>query len=127
MSKRYRLLARAQIDGEVRDSGYIFTLADGVRGPMRAVGMNGPEQRDEKLYEEVDEEAMAAAGAASDPAAEPEDGDLALTDETKDEPKPDDAEVKTPVFVSEQNAGGAQAGGGGVQTPVHVSETDGDK
>jgi hypothetical protein len=35
--KQYRLLARAQIDGEVREAGYVFTLAEGERGPERAV------------------------------------------------------------------------------------------
>ena len=37
MTKRYRLLARAQIDGEVREPGYLFTLADGELGPHRAL------------------------------------------------------------------------------------------
>ena len=37
MTQRYRLLARAQVDGEVREPGYVFTLADGVRGPHRTV------------------------------------------------------------------------------------------
>jgi hypothetical protein len=35
--KRYRLLARAQVDGEVRQAGYVFTLAEGTRGPHRTV------------------------------------------------------------------------------------------
>jgi hypothetical protein len=35
--KQYRLLARAQIDGEVREPGYVFTLKDGERGPHRTV------------------------------------------------------------------------------------------
>jgi hypothetical protein len=35
--KQYRLLARAQIDGEVRHPGYVFTLKDGERGPHRTV------------------------------------------------------------------------------------------
>jgi hypothetical protein len=35
--KQYRLLARAQIDGEVRQPGYVFTLKDGERGPHRTV------------------------------------------------------------------------------------------
>lgn len=69
MAKRYRLLGRAQMDGEVRDAGYIFTLADGQQGPMRAVGMNSPTQRDEKLYEEVaEEEPVAEEATAIDPA-----------------------------------------------------------
>lgn len=37
MAKRYRLLARAELDGAIRDPGYIFTLADGVLGPHRTV------------------------------------------------------------------------------------------
>jgi hypothetical protein len=37
MTNRCRLLARAQIDGEVRHPGYVFTLADGERGPCRTV------------------------------------------------------------------------------------------
>ena len=41
MAKQYRLLARAQLDGEVREPGYSFTLADGVRGPHKTmVGTN---------------------------------------------------------------------------------------
>lgn len=35
--KRYRLLARAQIDGEVREPGYVFTLADGELGPHKTM------------------------------------------------------------------------------------------
>jgi hypothetical protein len=35
--KRYRLLARAQLDGEVRQPGYLFTLAEGARGPHRTI------------------------------------------------------------------------------------------
>lgn len=37
MPTRNRLLARAEIDGALRDPGYIFTLADGVLGPHRTV------------------------------------------------------------------------------------------
>lgn len=37
MPTRNRLLARAEIDGAIRDPGYIFTLADGVLGPHRTV------------------------------------------------------------------------------------------
>jgi hypothetical protein len=33
--KRYRLLAHAQLDGEVRQAGYVFTLAEGERGPHK--------------------------------------------------------------------------------------------
>lgn len=41
MTKLYRLLARAQLDGEVREPGYVFTLKAGERGPHRAmVGSN---------------------------------------------------------------------------------------
>jgi hypothetical protein len=83
--KRYRLLARAQLDGEVRQPGYVFTLADGERGPHKAVvasnaaGMawrqskeltpadagwpagwsmpddHSPSMRDEPLFEEIGE------------------------------------------------------------------------
>jgi hypothetical protein len=35
--KRYRLLARAQMHGAVREPGYIFTLAEGEIGPHRTV------------------------------------------------------------------------------------------
>jgi hypothetical protein len=35
--KQYRLLARAQIDGEVREPGYVFTLADGELGPHKTM------------------------------------------------------------------------------------------
>jgi hypothetical protein len=63
--KRYRLTARAEMHGEVREPGYIFTLADGEIGPHRAVNASshgaqiadhlGPGQEliDEPLYEEV--------------------------------------------------------------------------
>lgn len=32
-----RLLARAQMHGEVREPGYVFTLAEGERGPHKTV------------------------------------------------------------------------------------------
>jgi hypothetical protein len=74
--KRYRLLARAQLDGEVRQPGYVFTLAQGERGPHRTVVASNaggmawrastlpdggwampdefmPATRDEPLFEEV--------------------------------------------------------------------------
>ena len=35
--KRYRLLARAQMHGEVREPGYEFTLAEGERGPHKTM------------------------------------------------------------------------------------------
>ena len=83
--RRYRLLARAQMHGEVRGPGYVFTLADGELGPHRTVvasnagGMawrqskeltpadagwpagwsmpdkHTPMMRDEPLYEEVNQ------------------------------------------------------------------------
>jgi hypothetical protein len=86
MTKLYRLLARAQMHGEVREPGYVFTLAEGERGPHRTVvasnagGMawrqskeltptdagwpagwampdeHTPTMRDEPLYEEVKED-----------------------------------------------------------------------
>jgi hypothetical protein len=37
MTKFYRLLARAQMHGEVRDPGYVFTLAEGERGPHKTI------------------------------------------------------------------------------------------
>lgn len=53
MPKRCQLLAPAQIDGEARPAGYIFMLADDVKGPHRTVGANGPEPRDEPLFIEL--------------------------------------------------------------------------
>jgi hypothetical protein len=35
--RRYRLLVRAQMDGEVREPGYVFTLAEGERGPHKTM------------------------------------------------------------------------------------------
>lgn len=35
--QRYRLLATAEVDGAMREPGYIFRLQDGERGPERAV------------------------------------------------------------------------------------------
>lgn len=84
MTKRYRLTARAQMDGELRDPGYVFTLPDGVKGPHRTVSaqrgeniadhLGGfPKLVDEPLYRELsdDENAVidqheAAAIAAAD-------------------------------------------------------------
>ena len=41
MTRLYRLLARAQMHGEVRQPGYVFTLAEGERGPHKtAVASN---------------------------------------------------------------------------------------
>src|SRR5258707_2610428 len=60
--KRYRLLARAEIDGAIRDPGYLFTLPDGVRGPHRTVqsashgALGHGVYRDEPLYAEVKDE-----------------------------------------------------------------------
>ncbi len=60
--KRYRLLTRAHMDGALQDVGYVFTLAEGRLGPMRAAvasdhGANheGNPGRlvDVPLYEEV--------------------------------------------------------------------------
>ena len=81
MSKRYRLLARAQIDGEVRDPGYVFTLADGQSGPQRTVVASqhgaqivdhiASEQQlvDQPLYEEIVDDEPAAPAPAEEPAA----------------------------------------------------------
>jgi hypothetical protein len=35
--RRYRLLARAQLDGAVREPGYVFRLAEGENGPHKTV------------------------------------------------------------------------------------------
>jgi hypothetical protein len=63
--KRYRLTARAQMHGEVREPGYVFTLEDGVKGPHRTVRADdaskqiaehfsvGPDLVDVPLYEPV--------------------------------------------------------------------------
>lgn len=45
MTKRYRLLGRAQMHGEIREPGYEFTLADGERGPYRAQPPHIPRSR----------------------------------------------------------------------------------
>lgn len=37
MSKRYRLTAKAEMHGTVRDPGYVFTLEEGQLGPHRTV------------------------------------------------------------------------------------------
>jgi hypothetical protein len=37
MTKQYRLLVRAQMHGAVQEPGYVFTLAEGERGPHRTV------------------------------------------------------------------------------------------
>lgn len=36
-TRRFRLLARAEIDGAIREPGYVFTLADGEMGPHRTL------------------------------------------------------------------------------------------
>lgn len=88
MPQRCRLLARAEIDGAIREPGYVFTLADGERGPHRArlpvhpsinashiAGHDRPprEGADEPLYVVLpqDEPATAAEEAAQDGAAGP--------------------------------------------------------
>jgi hypothetical protein len=68
MAKRYRLLARAFMDGGLREAGHIFTLGEGELGPHRTVihGADSvhmenqrdadreiPKARDEPLYEEL--------------------------------------------------------------------------
>lgn len=75
--KEYRLLARAEMHGAVRDPGYIFTLAEGESGPHRTVVAShhgsqiaehiggSQELIDEPLYEEVKYEV------AKPPAPEP--------------------------------------------------------
>lgn len=66
--KVYRLTARAQMHGEVREPGYMFTLAEGETGPMRTINGSqhgaqiadhigaGVEMTEEPLYEEVRDE-----------------------------------------------------------------------
>ena len=70
--KRYRLLARAEMHGAIRDPGYVFHLPDGVLGPHRTVVADNrgaqiadhdhPDrvQRlvDEPLYEEFPEQTI---------------------------------------------------------------------
>ncbi len=84
MPRRCQLTARAQIDGAIRDPGYIFTLGDDERGPHKAVrpvhpsihsshvaGHDHPpsEGADEPLFVELpDEEAAAEEPTASDEA-----------------------------------------------------------
>jgi hypothetical protein len=81
MPKRYRLLARAQIDGEVRDPGYVFTLADGQSGPQRTVVASqhgaqivdhiASEQQlvDQPLYEEIVDDVPGEPAPVEKPAA----------------------------------------------------------
>lgn len=52
-TKRYRLTARAQMDGMVRDPGYEFSLEDGQKGPMRTERIAGGKDADVPLYVEV--------------------------------------------------------------------------
>jgi len=64
---QYRLLARAEMHGAIRDPGYVFTLAEGEIGPHRTVvasdhgaqitdHMNATQDMvDVALYEEVKE------------------------------------------------------------------------
>lgn len=64
----YRLLARAELDGAIREPGYLFALADGEKGPHRTVvasdhgaqitdHMNATQDMvDVPLYEEVKDE-----------------------------------------------------------------------
>jgi hypothetical protein len=67
-TKRYRLTARAQFQGEVRESGYVFTLGEGEAGPRKTVPSDAKEAQiadhiggaggmiDVPLYEELTEE-----------------------------------------------------------------------
>lgn len=70
MTKRYRLTARAEMNGTVREPGFIFALEDGVLGPHRTVvgsnhgaqiadhmNQDAPSLVDVPLYEEIDEDA----------------------------------------------------------------------
>lgn len=68
MMKRFRLTARAQFHGEVRDPGYVFTLEEGEVGPHKTVNAAAPDAqiadhiggesgiKDVPLYEELTEE-----------------------------------------------------------------------
>ena len=57
----YKLLAKAQIDGAVRDIGYIFTLPAGVRGPHRSIwSIDDGAWIDKPLFEEIVEKAAPA-------------------------------------------------------------------
>lgn len=92
--KRYRLTARAQLNGVLCEPGHIFTLADGELGPHKAMqktpdlhaasidavtdgpfkGAFAPTYIDVPLYEEVDdaeEDEKPAPVAQETPAAEP--------------------------------------------------------
>lgn len=68
MTKRYRLTTRAQMHGEIREAGYVFTLEDGEVGPHKTISAAAPEAqiadhiggesgvKDVPLYEELTEE-----------------------------------------------------------------------
>lgn len=78
MAKCYRLTARAQMHGTVREPGYVFTLEDGELGPHRTVVASDhgaqvgghyriggeadkiQELKDVPLYEEFEEPEMPA-------------------------------------------------------------------
>ncbi|WP_439392331.1 hypothetical protein ACRQ5Q_22305 [Bradyrhizobium sp. PMVTL-01] len=81
MTKRYRLIARAQMHGEVREPGYVFTLEEGEQGPHRTVSARpdvniadhlGQREKlvDEPLYVEISEEHNQALDEAEAKAAE---------------------------------------------------------
>ena len=65
MSKKYRLKVSAHVDGHIRESGHVFHLKDGERGPHRTIikshdrynAVTGDrvlgEYEDVPLYEEV--------------------------------------------------------------------------
>lgn len=87
-TKRYRLLARAEFHGAIREPGYVFTLAEGEVGPHRTVVASNhgaqitdhiaTEQRleDVPLYEEIVEKADAAEEAHAEPSLEQLKADL---------------------------------------------------
>lgn len=68
MPKHYRLTTRAQMHGEIREVGYLFTLAEGEKGPHKSVSAASPEAqiadhiggagelRDVPLYRELSDE-----------------------------------------------------------------------
>lgn len=83
MTTRNRLTARAQMHGEVREPGYIFTLEDGVLGPHKTVPKAGADSQitdrlggsgelvDVPLYEEIpaeqDDDVLKVAGESGYP------------------------------------------------------------
>lgn len=89
MTKQYRLTARAEFHGEIRDPGYVFTLGKDELGPHRTVvasnhgaqitdhmGDAKQDLKDVPLYEEVKEEETAHEEEQKEPTAEELKADL---------------------------------------------------